>query len=359
MRRLAAPLFLLVCGIWAACGKGSEPAIVAPESTSTEYRGLKDAAPYPVGVALQASRLESVPRNGLVEKVFSSVTAEYEMKMEPLSTGPGQYAWDAVDRLVDYAEARNMQVHGHTLVWHQTTPAWLENFAGDDAAFEEAVRVYITDVVTRYRGRVISWDVVNEAFEDGTGALRNSAFRRRMGDDYLERVFQMARDADPSVLLFYNDYGSIWDEAKKTAILDMVDRFQTNDVPLDGVGLQMHVTYNSPPLENITDMMNELVRRGLKIHMSELDIRANPDGDLTTLTAARSEAQKARVKAIVGAFNDLPEANRFAITLWGLLDPDSWLIEFWGNPEWPLLFDSQFRPKPAYFGFLEALEERS
>ncbi|MYF41011.1 MAG: endo-1,4-beta-xylanase [Rhodothermaceae bacterium] len=101
--------------------------------------------------------------------------------------------------------------------------------------------------------------------------------------------------------------------------------------------------------------MDAIVQRSLLIHISEMDVRVNPQGDLSELTTARSELQKQRVKDIVTAFMDLPEANRFAITWWGLRDPESWLIEFWGNPEWGLLFDAAYRPKPAYEGFLEAL----
>ncbi len=353
--RLLILLLLTIC--WLGCDS-SDPAMDEPDPEPVgEYTGLKTVAPYPVGVAFQSGRLTSTPHTQIVERVFSSLMAEYEMKMEPLFTGPGAYAWDGADALVDYAVANGLQVHGHTLVWHQTTPPWLENFSGDSTAFEETVRDYITTVVQRYQGKVVSWDVVNEAFEDGTGALRDSAFRRRMGPDFMARLFQYAHAADPDVLLFYNDYGTIWDPQKRAAMLAMIDDFQARGIPIDGVGLQVHITYNWPPLSNITDTMNELVRRGLKIHLSELDVRVNPDGDLATLTAARSQAQKERVKALVAAFNALPPENRFAITLWGLRDPESWLIDFWGRPDWPLLFDALFRPKPAYDGFLEALQE--
>ncbi len=104
--------------------------------------------------------------------------------------------------------------------------------------------------------------------------------------------------------------------------------------------------------------MDALVSRGLKVHVSELDVRVNLEGDLTTLTPARSEAQKARIKDVVSAVMDLPSANRFAITLWGLRDGDSWLIDFWGSPEWPLFYDDSFNPQPAYEGFLETLQGR-
>ena len=327
-----------------------------PDPTSS-LPALREIANFPVGVAFQAGRIESQAYGFVARSTFSSVTAEYEMKMRHLSTAPGVYTWSNADALVDFASSGSMQVHGHALVWHESTPSWVENFTGTDEAFEAEIRQYITDVVGRYKDRVISWDVVNEAFENNTGQLRQSVFRRRMGPDYLARLYQYARDADPDALLFYNDYGTPWDAAKRDAMLAMIDDFQQRGVPLDGIGLQMHVRYDFPSIGAIKAVMDSVVARGLLVHLSELDIRVNPEGDLTELTPARSEAQEARVKEIVTAFTSLPTAQQFAITVWGLRDPDSWLIDFWGNPEWPLLFDESFKQKPAYKGFLEAVQD--
>ncbi len=348
-------LFLLF--FWAILALGCKDSTVAvrePEPNN-EYTPLRSVAPFPVGVALQSNRLSSAPHSQVVRTVFNSVTAEYEMKMRHMTDPSGNYVWGPTDALVDFAKEYDMQVHGHTLVWHQSTPSWLENFSGTDAEFEDAVEDYITNVVGRYKDDVVSWDVINEAFEDGSGAFRNSVYRRRMGPDYIARLFQYARNADPDVLLFYNDYGTIWDAAKRDTMFSMIDDLQTRGIPIDGVGLQMHITYNTPPLNNIVAVMDAIVQRGLLIHISEMDVRVNPQGDLSELTTVRSELQKQRVKDIVTAFMDLPEANQFAITWWGLRDPESWLIDFWGNPEWGLLFDAEYRPKPAYEGFLEAL----
>ena len=316
---------------------------------------LREVSSFPVGVAFQASRIESSAYNSIARTAFSSITAEYEMKMRHLAAGPGVYTWANADALVDFATTNEMQVHGHALVWHESTPDWLEHFGGTDEAFEATVRQYILDVVGRYKDQVVSWDVVNEAFENNSGRLRQSVFRQRMGPDYLARLFEYAREADPDVLLFYNDYATPWDAAKRRAMLAMVDDFQHRGIPIDGIGLQMHVTYEFPAIDAITAVMDSVVARGLLVHISELDVRVNPDGDLTELTPARSQAQKQRIHAIVEAFSALPADHRFAVTVWGLRDPDSWLINFWGNPEWPLLYDEAFKPKPAYEGFLEAL----
>ncbi len=349
--------FFILC---AAFMIGCNESAVTEESPEEmqPYTALRSVAPFPVGVAVQSGRLGAAVHSGVVRTVFNSVTAEYEMKMRHLTDASGNFIWPPTDALITFAKEHDMQIHGHTLVWHQSTPAWLANFGGTDAEFEDAVRDYITTVVTRYKDDVISWDVINEAFEDGTGALRNSVFRRRMGPDYIARLFQYTRAADPDVLLFYNDYGTIWDAAKRDSMFAMVDDLQSRGIPIDGIGLQMHITYTFPALQNIVEVMDAMVQRGLKIHISEMDVRVNPEGDLSVLTDARSQLQKKRVNEIIAAFMDLPEEYRFAITWWGLRDPESWLIDFWGNPEWGLLFNAEYQPKPAYEGFLEALTGR-
>ena len=340
-------LFVLGCG-------SSDP--VEPEPPE-EIVALREASPFPVGVAFRSRHLESANHARVVSSTFSSLTAEYEMKMNPLWSGPNSFNWQAVDDLVSWARTHDMQIHGHALLWHETVPDWLENYSGTDQEFENLIQTYITTVVGRYADDIVSWDVVNEAFDNNSGALRYSVFRRRMGDDFMARVFEYARQADPDVLLFYNDYGTPYDRNKRMAMYGMLDDFQRRGIPIDGVGLQMHVTYNFPSIDDIEHVMEDISRRGLMVHLSELDIRVNPDGDLTSLTPARSQEQRQRVYSIVDEFIELPANHRFGITLWGLRDSESWLINFWGNPEWPLLFDDDFEPKPAYEGFVEGLSD--
>ncbi len=359
MHSLLSPSGALLClfAFWTAgCSADSGMNETEPDP-NRDYPALKTLAAHPVGVAIQARHLSEPERTAVIKNVFNSITAEWEMKMNPISTGPGSYNWTGADALVDFAEENGMQVHGHTLVWHQTTPSWLESFPGDNEAFEQAVKEYVTTVIQRYKGRVVSWDVINEAFDDARGALRNSVFRRRMGPDYIARLFQYAREADPDLLLFYNDYGLTWSLPKRRAVMNMLDDFQEREIPIDGVGLQMHMAWDSPSLEAITATIDEVVKRGLKVHLSELDVRINTDGSLQAWDEERGNIQKQRVKEVVAAFNQIPEEQRFAITLWGLRDPDTWLIDFYDQPEWPLLFDARLLPKPAYYGFVEALQE--
>ncbi|NNE47257.1 MAG: cellulase family glycosylhydrolase [Rhodothermales bacterium] len=344
---------LLLVLLFAGCG--ADPIDDNTDDPAFDYPSLKALAPYGVGVAFKSELIPFVDHRENVVYTFDQLTAEWEMKMNPMSVGPNQYDWDGADALVAFATANGMKVHGHALLWHSTVPAWLENFAGTDTQFEDAVRTYITTVVQRYKDSVVSWDVVNEAFEDNSGALRNSVFRRRMGPDYIAKVFAFAHDADPDALLLYNDYGLTWDAAKRSAAFQMVDDLQSRGVPIHGVGLQMHITYSFPAMSDIVSTMNEIVQRDLQVHISELDIRINPDGDLSAPTSAREAAQRVRTRQVIEAFNALPSDKRFAVTVWGVRHSESWLIDFWGNPEWPLLFDDNFVPGPAHNGFVDAL----
>ncbi|MBJ7880680.1 endo-1,4-beta-xylanase [Gelidibacter salicanalis] len=274
--------------------------------------------------------------------------------MNVMYPSQGNYNFSAADAIVDFAQANGMNVHGHALIWHNATPSWVENFAGTNAEFEAMVKDYITTTLTRYKGKVRSWDVVNEAFEDGSGhPLRNSVFRQKMGDDYIKKCFQFARDADPDVLLFYNDYNMASSSTKRAAMFKLVD--DLGDL-IDGVGGQMHISYNGPSASQIQSFADGVVSRNLKLHFAELDIRANPDNDLTSLSNERAEAQRAKYTEVVSIYNSIPLENKFAITVWGVRDNESWLIDFWGNPDWPLLYDANYAKKASYYGYLEGLQ---
>lgn len=317
---------------------------------------LKDAATtFSVGTITRSSWVKAGGKHTeILKKEFSNITSEYEMKMNVMYPSQGNYDFSAADAMVDFAQANGLNVHGHALIWHNATPSWVENFAGTNAEFEAMVKDYITTTLTRFKGKVRSWDVVNEAFEDGSGhPLRNSVFRQKMGDDYIKKCFQFARAADPDVLLFYNDYNMASSATKRAAMFKLVDELGTL---IDGVGAQMHISYNGPSKSQIQSLADQVVAKGKKLHFAELDIRANPNKDITSLTTERAQEQRVKYKEVVQIYNSIPLANKFALTVWGIRDNESWLIDFWGNADWPLLFDSSYNKKAAYFGFLEGLQ---
>ncbi|SFD13077.1 endo-1,4-beta-xylanase [Algibacter pectinivorans] len=322
------------------------------------------ANPFFVGVAVKSNQLtEGSSYNTVLKNEFSSITAEYEMKMDPISTGSGTYNWQASDKIVKYGNDNGINVHGHALVWHNAVPNWLSTFSGTDVEFALEVKKYITDVVTRYAGKVRSWDVVNEAVADN-GDMRNTIFLQKMGANYIKDCYQWARDAanaagDTDLLLFYNDYATSTNIPKQNKVFTIVDDLKASNL-IDGVGFQMHNTYLSPTKMQIETDINRAVAKGLKVHVSELDIQVNQNNDITFLTEERNLAQKAKYKEIVKIYNALPAVNKYALTVWGFKDNESWIpystdLNHPGN-DWPLLYNNKFELKSAHTGFLEGLD---
>jgi endo-1,4-beta-xylanase len=338
---------------------------IPEDPTFLKVKANKLSNPFFVGMAVKASQLTSASAYDIILKnEFSSISAEYEMKMNPISTASGVYNWTAADKIVAYGNANGINVHGHALVWHNAVPQWLKDFSGTDAAFAAEVKKYITDVVTHFAGKVKSWDVVNEAVNDNGGNMRNTIFLQRMGPDYIKDCFQWARNAanaagDTSLLLFYNDYATSTDILKQDRVFSIVDDLKASNL-LEGIGFQMHNTYLSPTKAQIETDINRAVAKGLKIHISELDMQVNPSNDISTFTNERRLAQKEKYKEIVKIYNALPVANKYAITIWGMKDNESWIpystdLNHVGN-DWPLLYDSNFDIKSSHTGFLEGLD---
>lgn len=319
-----------------------------PEDTP-KVSTLKEA-PYVSGCAVVPSLLRTnLDYSATVVREMRSLTAENAMKMDAISAGKGQYNWTDADYIVDFARKNGMRVHGHTFVWHQALPSWVKEFKGNRDEWIALLKEYVTDVATHFRGNIASWDVVNEAFNDD-GTYRSTPWYDNIGPEYIELAFKFAREADPDVLLFYNDYGMEYSKAKSDAICAMAEDFKTRNIPIDGIGLQMHVNVNSQ-IEGFFSSINAAAETGLLVHVSELDVALNPSKDENmTLTETMLQKQKIVYKSMVEAFMSVPAAQRYGITLWGLDDSHSWLTP---NPDWPLPFDADFNRKPAYFGMIE------
>jgi len=318
---------------------------------------LKSAANFPVGVAVSPQRLAQSDYAQKVGAEFSSLTAENVMKPQYIWADERAYDFSLGDSVVAFAKNHNQQVHGHTLVWHLMQPTWLNKSIGtyDSATLENLLRDYIQAVVKHYRGQVVSWDVVNEAVASDGDGMRNSVYLQKLGEDYVARFHQYAREADPEVLLFYNDYSVSTNPQKLETILAMVDDFQARGIPIDGVGMQMHIGLDFS-LDQFQHALDEISRRNLKIHLSEVDIRTNAKGKTDTLTEEAAQQQRELMADIVRLYNELPQQNKFGITFWGLRDSDSWLTQHTGHPQWPLLFDQRLQEKPMYRGFLEGFD---
>lgn len=356
-------LAVIITATLMSCSGGDDSGSTPTPNPMPTGKSLKETATFPIGVIVSASKLNGSNNSftGLLNKEFNSVTAENDMKMAAMFSGPDTYDFSKGDAIVAYAKEKGLRVHGHALIWHSSIPSWLKTYAGTDAEFEAQIKGYIKATVAHFaliktadgKPVVASWDVVNEAF---TNEALEAVFYKRMGADYVAKCFTWAREADANVKLFYNDYNLEFQTSKVASVIDMVNTFKTKGTPIDGIGMQMHVDYTTS-MSALETNLTKIKNTGLLIHFSELDMTVNLNKALTTLTQERAATQKAKYKEIAILYKTIPAAQRYGITFWGLRDNDSWLLNFYNNPnEWPLLFDSNYGYKTAYTGFSEGLQ---
>jgi endo-1,4-beta-xylanase len=316
----------------------------APLRTLAERRALL------VGTAVDPGKLDDPAYANLLADEFSLVTPENVMKFEVVHPEPGRYDFQAADDLAAFAAAHHMQVRGHTLVWDSQLPDWILEGDYTREQWRAILREHIYTVVGHYRGRILAWDVVNEAVNDD-GGLVDSFWRRKVGREFIALAFQWAHEADPEALLFYNDNGGEGLNAKSQAIYALAQGLLQAGMPLDGVGLQMHTALgNEPNPDDLLANLQRLAELGLQIHITEMDVRLQ--------YSTKPQAQKLRAQAEV--YRDVMAAclqveNCTAFVTWGLSDRYSWIPGFTGQPDQPLLFDRQGWPKPAYWAVHEAL----
>lgn len=297
---------------------------------------------------------------------FNAVTAENAMKWESLQPYPGTFDFYAADNLVDYAEKHGLAVHGHTLIWHSQTPDWVFLDANGQELSREALiermREHIHTVVGRYKGRIASWDVVNEAVEQdprtqGWG-LRDSKWRQIIGDDYIELAFRFAHEADPTARLLYNDY-SATDPGKRDAIYQLVQGLLAKGAPIDGIGMQGHWDLSYPSTAAVRAAIEKYASLGVSVSITEMDVSVYSWNDrsnryasgLPDSVAAQQAAAYAAYFQVFQEYSDVIER----VTFWGVRDNYSWKNNYpvQGRADYPLLFDSQGNPKPAFWAVLD------
>ncbi|NJB72238.1 endo-1,4-beta-xylanase [Saonia flava] len=326
---------------------------------------LKDVAEFPIGNVISAARLagtsdNDVARKDILNTEYNSITAENDMKMANIFTAADTYDFSDGDAIVAYAKANGLRVHGHALIWHSSIPGWLNSFSGTDEEFETLVENYVKATVAHFAEEkdtdgnsiVASWDVVNEYFDGGT--IRSSIFSQRIGDDFMDKAFAWAREADADVKLFYNDYNIAGEVGKRSQIINKVNEMITNNVPIDGIGMQMHLNHNWPNTD-LPTAIQEISDTGLLVHVSELDVKANYNDDVTELTQERAEEQENQYQRAGYYYTAIvPVAQQFGITVWGFRDTESWLYD--GGGDWPLLYDGEFMTKISHRGLINGLD---
>lgn len=309
-------------------------------------------SPLKMGAAVNITHLKNDAKyKEILIKEFSSITAENAMKMTVVSKGKGLYFFDDADYIVDFAKQNNMRVHGHTLIWYRETPAWIQSFSGNKEAWKTLMKEYIQDVVTHFKGKVTSWDVVNEVLLDD-GTYRPCVWLTNIGTEYIELAFKYAHEADPDAILFYNEYGQEYSHAKNVAINKLADELIAKNVPIHGIGLQMHTDINKLG-GRIEYAVRAAAARNLKVHVSELDVSVNPDNiETLTFTDELAKKQQDIYRYVTKAMMDIPVELQFGITMWGVTDQYSWR---YSSPDWVLPFSKDYERKPAYDGILQGL----
>lgn len=355
------------CLLPVASGLAAAPANEQTSSLQQAYQPF-----FHIGTAVSLAQLQQPSRSelSLIAQHFNSLTAENIMKWEEIQPIEGQFNFAAADQLVEFAEQHKMFMVGHTLLWHEQTPAWVfEEATGQPASKAQLLarlEQHISTVVGRYKGRVHGWDVVNEALNED-GSLRDTKWRQILGDDYIATTFALVHKIDPSAKLYYNDY-NLYKPEKRAGVLRIIAQLQEKNVPIHAIGEQAHYGLISPDFTDVEDSIKAFAATGLEVMITELEISVlpfppgmTPGADISQyqelqeqlnpyregLPADVEQAWEQRYLDLFALF--LRQQDKLhRVTLWGLHDAQSWRNNFpmRGRTDYPLLFDRQLHAKP-------------
>ena len=344
------------------------------DSLSDRYKDL-----FHLGAAINQDVIlgKDIQSENIVTSEFNSITPENSLKWMYLQPSPNKFNFVAADKYVELGIKNNMNIVGHALVWHNQLADFMKN-TSSSAEFINHVKNHIHTVVSRYKGRIDAWDVVNEAFKEN-GLLRPSVFKKQMGDNYIEDVFKLAETADPDADLIYNDY-NLYKPAKRAGVLKMVKKLQDNGIKINAIGVQAHWRLKSPSLNEIEQMILDISDAGVDLMFTELDITVLPNPwELVSAEVPRNFSKLEGDPKMNPYPNGLPKeieiqlAKRYKdifklfmkhqdkisrVTFWGVIDQYSWLND-WpikGRTNYPLLFDREYQPKLAYKTLVNLIE---
>ena len=330
--------------------------------------GLKDAYKdyFSIGVAVNMRNISNPEQIAIIKKDFNSITAENDMKPQPTEPAYGQFNWENADKIANFCRSNGIKLRGHCLMWHAQIGEWMYKDEKGDLVSKEKLfqnmKHHITAIVERYKDVIYAWDVVNEAISDGgwqggrrgmgehPSPYRNSPLYQIAGDEFIKKAFIYAREADPNVLLFYNDYNAA-DPGKRDRIYNMVKSMKEEGVPIDGIGMQGHYNVYGPSMEDVDTALTKYSTIVKHIHITELDIRANQEmggqlnfsrdgGNISQVVKTLQEDQYARLFKVLRKHKDVVDN----VTFWNLSDRDSWL----GARNYPLPYDENYKAKRVY-----------
>lgn len=354
-----------------------------PGDAQNPAKSLKDAYKDAFKMGCSVNGFIISGRDSTSQKIiinqFNAITPENVMKAGPINPQPGVYNFEPANRFVEFGEKHNMFIVGHTLVWHNQTPDWFfKNEDGEPNTTEqqiERMRSHIEAVAGRYTGRVDAWDVVNEVI-DNDGSYRPTTWVNGVGDgDLLVKLaFKYAAEYAPNTELYYNDFNA-WRPTKRDGIMRMVRMLQKEGIRIDGVGIQAHWGLNYPKNDYIEAAIDSFASLGVKVMITELDVDILPltkEGQIIGQVMSDKQFQLEEFKEFLDPYRDglldavqKQLADRYAelfeifyrkrdkidrVTLWGLHDGMSWKNGYPvpGRTNYPLLFDRNRKPKPAF-----------
>lgn len=341
-------------------------------ATVTAYQdvALKDLMPkgMVIGVAISQRQFDGADTAAvdIITKQFNQISPENALKFQPIHPAADRYNFDPADHYVQFGLDRKMQVVGHNLVWHSQTSPWVFEGANGAPADRDTLlarmRDHIQTVVGRYKGKIHGWDVVNEAIDED-GSLRKSPWQKGIGDDYVAKAFEFAREADPNAELYYNDY-NLEKPAKRAGVIRLVKDLQARGLRIDGIGNQGHWRLDTPTIGEIEEALTDLHGTGLKVMYTELDVNLLPQAERGAdpsianpyANGLPEEKQQALAKRYADIFGVILKHRAWVsrVTFWGLSDADSWLNR--GRMNYPLLWDRQRQPKPAFQSVVDVLK---
>lgn len=331
---------------------------------------------FPIGTAVTGTELDSTDvHSDFIKYQYNALVPGNCMKPDALQPTEGNFKWDEADKVVQFAADNNMLLRGHTLVWHNQTPDWFFQDPSDStkpASRElllKRLKTHIETVMARYKGKVDYWDVANEVISDSNG-LRASKWKSIVGDvdgdgydsDYIELAFKYAHEADPDAKLIINDYNVEWNATKRDTLYNLTKRMLQKGIPVDGVGLQMHINMYFPAVSTIKESIEKFaslksINPNFAVQVTELDmsIYSSSGESEKTLNDYILDTQASQYKALFDMFKtEATKGNLGLVMLWGNSDDDTWLDSFpvAGRKDAPLLFDRYLQAKPAYYSIV-------
>lgn len=323
------------------------PGLLVAARTGSALRDL--AAPFGLlmGTAADASLLPQPAYSQALGREYGLIVPENDLKFAETEPAAHQFNYCGGDQLLAFAQANGMKMRGHNLVWELDLPGWLTGGSYTAAQASSILQEHINAVVGHYKGQLVDWDVVNEAISDTAPyGLKASYWLTQLGSNYVDMAFQWAHAADPNAKLFYNDYSGEGLGGKSDAIYNYVKGMLSRGVPINGVGLQMHVTPgNVPSHANIAANMARLAALGLEVHISEMDVQLPVDAN-GNASASNLAAQATTYQNVLAACQVAPNCTGFLT--WGFSDAHSWIPSTYPGYGAALPLDANYQPKPAY-----------